>query len=241
MFSALCNRVIRSRNYTNASRSKARVVVIHTMESPESATTAEAVASWFAGSSAPQASAHYCVDNNTIVGCVDETDVAWAAPGCNHDGIQIELAGRAGQSAKQWADAYSKAELVKAARLVADICKRHGIPARHLSNSELAAGKSGIIGHVQASQVYKKSTHTDPGAGFPWSKFVRDIKGIGAPSPRYRYVLKDKHGKVITMSSITTKAGLAHRLVLFATRVAPVVARMKRQRRGPKITAIRVN
>ena len=38
---------------------------------------------------------------------------------------------------------------------------------RQLTDAELEAGKKGIIGHVQASRLYKKSTHTDLGHGFP--------------------------------------------------------------------------
>ena len=55
------------------------VLVIHTMESPEKPDTAESVANWFSGSTAPQASAHYCIDGNSIVQCVHDDDVAWHA------------------------------------------------------------------------------------------------------------------------------------------------------------------
>ncbi|MFI6184295.1 hypothetical protein ACIA8R_52820 [Nonomuraea sp. NPDC051191] len=40
------------------------------MESPEKPTTAEDVAHWFATSS-PETSAHVCVDQNSVVRCVD--------------------------------------------------------------------------------------------------------------------------------------------------------------------------
>lgn len=242
MFSPLCNRIIRARNFTDSSRTAAdvRVVVIHTMESPEGSNTAEAVADWFAGSSAPQASAHYCVDNNSIVGCVNESDVAWAAPGCNRDGVQVELAGRASQTAAQWSDAYSKAELVRAAKLVADICHRQGIPARRLSNADLAAGKSGIIGHVQASQVYKRSTHTDPGSSFPWAAFVKDVQSFMPDTRRWQLHLVDKNDLVVDRSSIVGKAGLSARIVTFSTRVAPRVAKMTLAGKRPRIRVVRV-
>lgn len=162
---------------------KPRVVVMHTMESPERATTAEDVArNWFAKTAA-RASAHYCVDADSIVQCVSEADTAWAAPGANADGIQIELAGRAGQGAAGWADTYSVAELDLAARLVADICTRHNIPIRKLTREQLAAGERGIIGHVDASAVYRLSDHTDPGPDFPWDQVIAKARSYAAPTP----------------------------------------------------------
>lgn len=162
---------------------KVRVVVVHTMESPEKATTAEDVArNWFAKPEA-RSSAHYCVDADSIVQCVSEADTAWAAPGANADGIQIELAGRAGQGTEGWSDAYSVAELDLAARLVADICTRHGIPIRKLTREQLAAGERGIIGHVDASAVYRLSDHTDPGPDFPWDQVIAKARLHASPTP----------------------------------------------------------
>jgi N-acetyl-anhydromuramyl-L-alanine amidase AmpD len=174
---------IPARNYTPVSGTrKVDLVVIHTMETPEGLTTAENIAYWFAGSTAPKASAHYCVDVNSVVQCVKENDVAWAAPGANHDGIQIELAGRAGSTAEQWADPYSKMELHLAALLVADICKRHGIPARRLNTGAVANGGRGITGHVNVSEAFKGSTHWDPGPNFPWDSFLAEVNKILAQS-----------------------------------------------------------
>lgn len=240
MFSKLCNRIIHARNYTHATNRRVRLVVIHTMEAPEARQTAVNVASWFAGSTAPQASAHYCVDAHQIIGCVDEDDVAWAAPGANSDGIQIELAGRAGQTAQQWRDAYSKAELILTAKLVADICRRHRIPVRHLNNNELDANKAGLIGHVQASQVYKRSDHTDPGPHFPWLQFVRDVKALNTARPRWYFVLTDRNGRVVARSRVTSRAGLAARFTAFSTACAPRVARMASRGEGPRIKSVRI-
>src|SRR6476469_11249703 len=96
-----------ARNYPHHRSNPIDVIVIQTMESPEKPDTAESVAAWFAGSSAPQASAHYCIDANSVVECVRDTDVAWHAPGANHNGIGLEHAGRAAQSAADWNDEYS--------------------------------------------------------------------------------------------------------------------------------------
>src|SRR3982750_3889302 len=89
---------VQARNFTRGRSNHIDVLVIHTMESPEKPDTAESVANWFAGSTAPQASAHYCIDANSVVQCVQDGDVAWHAPGANHNGIGFEHAGRAAQT-----------------------------------------------------------------------------------------------------------------------------------------------
>jgi len=152
---------------------KVRLVVIHTMEAPETDNTAENVAKFFQSLPANRkASAHLCIDNNSIVQCVRDNDVAFAAPGANRDGIHLELAGFASQSSADWSDDYSKAVLNNAANAAAQYCLKYGLPRKHLSNAELKDGDEGIIGHVQASEVYKKSDHTDPGGNFPWKDFI---------------------------------------------------------------------
>ncbi|MFI9845187.1 N-acetylmuramoyl-L-alanine amidase [Nonomuraea sp. NPDC051941] len=169
-------KTIRAANYTRGRLGGIRVVVIHTMEVGEASNAAENVAAYFARPGT-QASAHICVDNNSAVRCVDDQHTAWAAPGCNSDGLQLEMAGRAGQTASQWKDAYSTALLNNAAEIVADWCKTYGIPVKHLTQAELRAGKKGIIGHVDASKVYKRSNHWDPGPNFPWDHFLQLVRG----------------------------------------------------------------
>jgi N-acetyl-anhydromuramyl-L-alanine amidase AmpD len=245
MMSPLVNRVIPATNFTNATRgtSDIRVVVIHTMESPEGLTTAEDVSKWAAQpeATAPKASWHYAVDANSIVGCVGEEDVAWAAPGANHDGIQIELAGKAGQTAQQWEDSFSRAELLLAAKLVADICKRRNIPVVHLTNSQLAADARGVIGHVQASQVFKRSTHTDPGSSFPWAKFMRDVKALMPDSRRWEIRLLNGKGQVVDRSRIVGTVGVAPRLAAFSARVAGRFRQMTAAGEQPRIRVFRVS
>jgi N-acetyl-anhydromuramyl-L-alanine amidase AmpD len=148
-----------------------RVVVIHDMEYPEKGTAAEEVAQYFATTDT-KASAHLCIDSNSYVQCVHDNDVAWAAPGCNADGIQLELAGYGRQTQQEWLDTYGIALLNLAANAAAQYCLKYGLPVCHLSDAQLKAGQKGIIGHYQASRVYHLSDHTDPGAGFPWEYFI---------------------------------------------------------------------
>lgn len=156
-------------------RRAVRVIVVHSMEAPEKGETAENVARFFQNTQNP-ASAHLCIDNNSIVQCVMDNDVAFAAPGVNSDGVQLELAGFARQTRQEWLDPYGVLLLENAANAAAQYCLKYDIPIHHLTDEELRDGKKGIIGHVQASRVYKKSTHTDPGEGFPWDHFLDRVR-----------------------------------------------------------------
>ncbi len=175
---------LEARHYTPAHRTACDLVVLHSMESAELQRTAENVASWFAGSSAPKASAHYCVDADSVIQCVHDEDIAWAAPGANARGLQVELAGRAAQTAEQWADDYSAAMLSRAIELVELLCRRWSIPARHVGVDGLVLGHRGITTHAEVSRVFKRSTHTDPGPGFPLEWFVGRVSARLAEAGR---------------------------------------------------------
>lgn len=158
--------------YPTGQKRTPRLIVIHDMEYPEVMTAAEDVARYFA-TTTTEASAHVCVDADSIVQCVYDNDIAWAAPGANSDGLQIELAGYGRQTRADWLDVYSTALLARAADVVAQYTMKYtNIPIRRLTNAELLAGRAGIIGHHQASEVYHKSDHTDPGPNFPWDVFI---------------------------------------------------------------------
>ena len=162
------------------------LVVIHTAETPEGVNTARAVARYFATTDT-KASAHYCVDSDEIIQSCGDVDVAYAAPGANHNGIHIELAGRAAQSTADWNDAYSVGVIGTAARLVAELCGTYRIPIRYVNAAALKVGGSGARGitmHRDVSAAFKKSTHTDPGPNFPIVEFVnRVLGGSVTPAP----------------------------------------------------------
>lgn len=194
------------------------VIVIHDMEWTETDQTAEACAAYFAKPTT-KASAHYCVDNNSIVQCVALKDVAWAAPGNNHNGIQIEFAGYARQTPAQWADAYSTAMLKRGGELTANLCKRYGIPAVWLTAADLKAGKRGITTHAAVSAAWGKSTHTDPGANFPKLRFLSfvlsELKALNPP-PKVSFQIIN-NGTVLAESNVVAGAGtIAERVTLDA-------------------------
>lgn len=174
---------IQARNYTVANRTLADLVVLHSTENPIRRGVARSVAQWFAGPSAPQASAHYVVGADAIFRCVEEKHVAWAAPGANRQGIQIEQVGQAFKT--QWDREGEGPEdglgvMRRSAELVRGICQRWNIPVEHVDAAGLLAGKRGITTHAAVSEAWKKSTHVDPGCGndvrWPWELYLSLVK-----------------------------------------------------------------
>jgi hypothetical protein len=171
---------VRARWFKPHARRQIDLIVIHTMEAPEKGETAERVAKFFQTTSRP-ASAHYCVDSGSIVQCVRDQDEAAGAPGANHQGLHVEHAGSASQSAADWSDTYSDRMLRLSAQLVAEKAREYDIPVAWLSPTALLIGKRGITSHANVSAAWKRSTHTDPGRHFPverYLEYVRDALGI---------------------------------------------------------------
>ena len=168
---------IKARNFKKIEgKRQVRVIVIHDMEFAEAANAAEVIAKDFANTTDDR-SAHLCVDSDSIVQCVLDNDVAFAAPGANSDGIQIELAGFAKQTREQWLDPFGVLLLDKAANATAQYCLKYSIPVRQLTNEQLGDKVSkGIVGHRQVTQVFKKGTHMDPGPNFPWDFFLKRVQ-----------------------------------------------------------------
>ena len=164
---------------------KIDLITMHCMENDEKPDQAENVALWFANKiakyPAPMASAHFCLDSDSIVQCVRVQDVAYHAPGANHNGIGIELFGRARQTAAEWRDAPSQACLKLAASLVAKLCDEYDLPSFKVSPDELRAGGArGICGHFDVSLAFppKANAHWDPGTGFVWGEFLAMVSQI---------------------------------------------------------------
>lgn len=169
-----------ARNYTMVALSKPRridLIVIHTMESPDKPDTAERVAAWFAGPNAPRASAHYCLDLDSTIQQVRDRDVAWHAAGANHNGIGIEHAGYAKQTAKEWKNTYNQAMLLRSAQLVAKLCKEYNIPVERRTADELKSKMRGICGHVDVTNAFSGGKgHWDPGPTYPWQDYLALIQ-----------------------------------------------------------------
>jgi N-acetyl-anhydromuramyl-L-alanine amidase AmpD len=162
-------------------------VVIHSAETSERPSSAEALGAFFqnpmrlnnAGELVPVVcSAHYSVDSNSIIQHVLEGDTAFhvRAKGWNDRTIGVELTGRAAQSREEWLDEYGKLMLPLAAKLVRWICDTYGLPFEHVGPSGLLVNTKGITSHVDIRDAFHTDTHYDPGGSFPWDVFVELVQ-----------------------------------------------------------------
>jgi hypothetical protein len=97
----------------------------------------------------------------------------------NSLGVHIELAGRAGQTATQWADQASTAILANAATLCREyIIPKIHTPIRRLTVPQMRALERGFVGHIDVTRATnRRGGHTDPGPAFPWQHFLSLIGG----------------------------------------------------------------
>jgi hypothetical protein len=111
-------------------------------------------------------SAHYVVkeDGNEIYALVDEKDTAhhvgkpWMGASTNARSVGIEHAGNSYQGSNVWSTGQMSASL----KLSCDIVKRQRI----------ILDRNHVIGHYQPDPVNRA---TDPGTGFPWASYMRDL------------------------------------------------------------------
>lgn len=162
---------IQSPNYVVLPTRQIRLIVLHSAECAESPQAAENLASWAKNKMVP--SWHYAVDVDSITQSVDDRHVARHAKEVNAYSLGIEQAGRASQTADQWADPYSKQMLERTAHLIAYKCHEHTIPIELVSADKLAeqhafGGAWGITTHAMVSKAFKtKGGHWDPGPNYP--------------------------------------------------------------------------
>lgn len=155
-------------------------IVIHTMEASEFSQRAETTAIYFADPPDDrQVSSHYCVDNDSVVQCVDLDDSAWTVgnrPG-NNRGLNWEFSGFANQSRDQWLDSFGRAMLAQAAPLMRLDSQRFNVPVRRCTVAELTALRPGFTTHNDLRMAFGVTTHTDPGSGFPFDYLFDLING----------------------------------------------------------------
>lgn len=168
--------------YYSPQTAKRRIdfIVLHDMEMAERVTTAEACAAFFHKGPPSPASAHYCVDSDSIVQCVRENDIAYHAPPNTHS-LGIEHAGYARQTRAEWLDQYGQAMLTLSAKLTAELCQKYNLPVTFLSPADLKAGKRGITTHANVSQAWHQTTHTDPGPNFPIDWYLKQVRAARVP------------------------------------------------------------
>lgn len=173
---------------------KPRIIFVHYTAGAEGPTSAEDGARYDQRRT-DGTSAHYYVDRDSVVQCVDTADRSHTALyNANLVGIHYELCGTR-QTRAQWLDPASRATLRTAARQMALDMLDNDIPLRRLTARQVRPKTArGLAGHVDATRGWPEDggTHTDPGADFPWDVLFSDItaeldkiKGGAMPKPKY--------------------------------------------------------
>lgn len=151
-----------------------QLLIVHSMEAAEKGTTAENIARYFQ-TTTTKASAHFCIDADSIVQCVKLEDTAYHCKNANANGIGLEHAGFAKQSREEWLDEYSRQTLERSAKLVAELCGRFDIPIQkaEFKGATPVVLKAGICGHADVPQ---HGSHWDPGPHFVWDWYLEQVQ-----------------------------------------------------------------
>ncbi len=169
---------VQARDFRWASRTTIDLLVLHSAEVGEFHSSAEAVAAYFRGGPPKPSSAHYCVDDDSIVQCVRDKDHAFHAPGVNPVSIGIEQAGYAKQTRAEWLDPYGERMLRLVARLVAAKAAEYQIPLVWLTPAQIAAGAHGLCQHRDVTAAFPgKGNHYDCGKDYPADLVLQWAKG----------------------------------------------------------------
>lgn len=166
---------IRAKHFRKGRIKPVELIVIHTMEAPEKGSTAENIANYFKRGERV-ASAHYCIDNDSLVQCVYDSNTAYACKNANSNGVQLEHAGFAKQTADDWNDEFSKSMLEISAQISAYLCNKFNIPiqkAEFKSANDSKVLKKGFCGHAD---VPNHGSHWDPGTSFPMEEYLEKVK-----------------------------------------------------------------
>ena len=154
-------------------------IVIHGTVSPCVPGGARAIARYFKTTVTRPSSAHYVIDPTEVVQVVGDHQIAYHAPP-NTDTIGVEHCDPVSGPSNRWNDPAHQAMLKLSAQTVARLCLAFDVPIRHVTAVGLRLGRRGITGHYAVSLAWRQTSHTDPGAGFPWRRYIKAVKAEAA-------------------------------------------------------------
>lgn len=191
-----------------------RLVVLHTTEG---AMTAASLGAYFYRDDV-QASSHVGIGSDGVKQYVSYSRAAWTVRSGNPISDNAELCGYAHWTREQWLSEH-RSTLDRAAAWVRQRCTARGIPIRKLTAADVAAGRAGVIGHVDWTNGMHDGTHTDPGGNFPWDYVIKVAADGAAPEEEDDMQLTDKFDE----AAITKKPGtIGHALLNIKQNVAAV-------------------
>jgi hypothetical protein len=150
-----------------------RGVVIHDSESSDS--SAQALCDLMARpGDRPNGSGGFYGASYHVITTNDPKDVMW----------HICMPGRVTQGRDGWLDAASRDGIRAVANFIVQQSQIDGFPLERCSVSDLLAGDGGYCGHVDVSNAWHDSDHTDPGPTFPWDVLAADIAALTQNDPK---------------------------------------------------------
>lgn len=168
-----------SSNYANDSRGSGQInyIIIHTVQGSYGSAI-----NWFKNSTS-NVSAHYVTksSNGEITQMVDDRDVAWHDACFNSQTIGIEHEGYVDDPGL-W---YTDAMYAESARLTSWLADQYGIPK----------DRAHIMGHGEAPDC---SSHTDPGGGWDWDKYMALVVSGGQPTYEATYTGQDSPTQLVS-------------------------------------------
>jgi len=129
-------------------------------------------------------SAQYIVDVRDTLHDLPDNTIAWGAPP-NPGSEHIEICGTRYYTRAQWLSPQVWPAVQNAIHVAAELTVRLTIPIVKLSPNDLVNGHHGHCGHVDVSQAWGQTDHTDPGPDFPWDLVIPALKvATGARAAR---------------------------------------------------------
>jgi hypothetical protein len=165
-----------------------RLVVLHTAEGSR---TVESLGRWFQRRPTekdPGSSSHTGIDDFRIETYVPYDRAAWTLRSGNAISDNAELCGFARWSRAEWL-AHDRM-LTLAAQWVRERCAARNVPIRKLTPAQVAAGVSGVIGHVDWTNGMHDGTHSDPGLNLPWDVVIARARNEEDDMPSAEEVAK---------------------------------------------------
>ncbi len=132
-------------------------------------------------SQASGGSAHVVCDVATSVRCAPDDMICWHAP-VNIRTLGYEICGQSWYTRDQWLSPEVWPAVARVAAEVKADAIRYGIPIHRCTVDEVRANHGGQRGHVDVSNAFHQSDHTDPGPNFPWDRFMLLLGPGGAPA-----------------------------------------------------------
>lgn len=158
-------------------------LVVHTNEGPEDSVGAAGLVGYLR---TIDAGYHAVIDNDSTVVAAQDNLIVEGAGGMNTHALHVCLIGRAGQTAQEWEDLYSRGELDQLCAWLAQKARQYQIPIWRLSPPQVAStGTKGICGHADVHDP-RSEGHYDPGPNFPWANVLIRVAALLIPEPKVK-------------------------------------------------------